>query len=66
MPVGREIAFPRPVVQTRPGVPPENQILVRNLVIDPRGPIGGRIVGPDLELLVVVAVEVDQISGMSF
>src|SRR5205823_2476497 len=61
---GREIAFPGPVVQTRPGVPPENQIPVRNLVIDPRGPIGGRIVGPDLKLLVVLAVKVHKISGI--
>src|SRR5437870_11698075 len=63
LPDGREIAFPGPVVQTRPGVPPENQIPVRNLVIDPRGPIRGRIVGPDLKLLVVLAVKVHKISG---
>src|SRR5262249_21708804 len=57
LPDGRKVALPDAIVQARPGVPAEDLVFIGELLVDAAGPIGGRIVGSDLQFPVVLRVE---------
>ena len=53
LPDSWQVALPHAVVAANPGVPAEDLVSIRKLVVDARGPVSRRIPGPDFELPVI-------------
>src|SRR5437588_5485015 len=57
LPDSWQVALPNAVVAANPGVPAEDLVFIRKLVVDAGGPVSRRIPRRDFELLVILSVE---------